>query len=189
MMATLPITGDDRFDGWQGVCQVSPLRLLLSLCKIKYIWELRLGSVTSWEHRMQVRSPAQPSGLRIHHCHSCGLGHNCHLNLIPGQGAPYAMGRPKKKKKGSWTQSQCVCVCVCVCVCGVSSHSQAPAGCLRIQLNSDTLYPEKESDSTGRGLRPTGDPPLQMLITSPGRYYPCDGLTINPKCPQPPPQV
>lgn len=88
MMATLPITGDDRFDGWQGVCQVSPLRLLLSLCKIKYIWELRLGSVTSWEHRMQVRSPAQHSGLRIHHCHSCGLGHNHGSNLIPGLRTP-----------------------------------------------------------------------------------------------------
>ena len=48
---------------------------------------------------MQVRSLAQHSGLRIQHCHSCGLGCDCSLDLIPGLGPPYAMGRPKMKNK------------------------------------------------------------------------------------------
>ena len=29
---------------------------------------------------------------------SCGLGHNYGLDLTPGPGTPYAVGRPKKKK-------------------------------------------------------------------------------------------
>ena len=43
----------------------------------------------------QVQSPAWHSGLRIQHCRSCGLGHDCSLDLIPGLGTPYASGRPK----------------------------------------------------------------------------------------------
>ena len=43
-----------------------------------------------------------------------------------------------------------MCVCVCVCVCVVfptwASNSWTPAGCVRIQLNSDTTYPEMESE-------------------------------------------
>ena len=30
--------------------------------------------------------------------HSCGVGHNCGLYLIPGPGTPYATGQPEKKK-------------------------------------------------------------------------------------------
>ena len=44
-----------------------------------------LGSTGS-----QVHSPAW---------HSCGLGHDCGLDLIPGPGTPYAEGWPKMKKK------------------------------------------------------------------------------------------
>ena len=47
----------------------------------------------------QVRFPARHDGLRIWHCHSYSLGRNCGLDLIPGQGTPEAMGRPKKEKK------------------------------------------------------------------------------------------
>ena len=47
----------------------------------------------------QVQSPAQCSGLRIHHCCRCGLGHNCDLDLIPGLGTPYAAWQPKKGGK------------------------------------------------------------------------------------------
>ena len=39
------------------------------------------------------------SGLRNWHCHSCSLVCCCGLDLIPGLGAPYVKGRPKKKKK------------------------------------------------------------------------------------------
>ena len=45
------------------------------------------------------RFDSQPrhSGLRIQHCSSCDLGHNCGSDLIPGLGIPYASGRPKVK--------------------------------------------------------------------------------------------
>lgn len=48
---------------------------------------------------VQVLSLARHSGLRIWHCHTCGFGHNCGSDLIPGPGTPYTMGWPKKKKK------------------------------------------------------------------------------------------
>ena len=49
--------------------------------------------------RLQSRSPAQHSGLRIQRCRSCDLGHTGGLDLFPGPGTPYAVGRPKMKKK------------------------------------------------------------------------------------------
>ena len=45
--------------------------------------------------RVQVRSPARHSGLRIRHCLSFNLGHDCISNLIPSLGTPYAVGQPK----------------------------------------------------------------------------------------------
>ena len=59
-------------------------------------------AVTQWDQwhsgsaGLQVGSPAQHSGLRIRHCHSCGLSLDCSSDLIPGQGTPYSMGQPKK---------------------------------------------------------------------------------------------
>ena len=47
----------------------------------------------------QVRSLALHSELRIWHCHSCGLGHDCGSDLIPGQGTPYAIRSQKRQKK------------------------------------------------------------------------------------------
>ena len=49
---------------------------------------------------MQVQSLAQHSGLRIWCCHnhSCSLGRNHSLDLIPGPGTPYAVGQSGKKK-------------------------------------------------------------------------------------------
>ena len=47
----------------------------------------------------QVRSQAQHTGLRIHHCRSCGVGCNCGLDLISGQATPYVVGQPKIKEK------------------------------------------------------------------------------------------
>ena len=46
-----------------------------------------------------VRYWAQHSRLRIWRCPSCSLGCTCSLDLIPGSGAPYAMGAAKKEKK------------------------------------------------------------------------------------------
>lgn len=37
---------------------------------------------------------------------------------------------------------------------------------VRIQLNSDTIYPELASDSTGNEQSPTRLPPLQTPVTS-----------------------
>ena len=48
---------------------------------------------------MEVRFPAQHSGLRISHCHSCSIGHNYGWNLIPGPGLPLPCSSQKKKKK------------------------------------------------------------------------------------------
>ena len=58
-------------------------------------WQ-HLGSAGMW-----VPSPAQHSGVRIQHCHSCGVGQDCSLDLIPGLGAPHAMGQSKNGKKCS----------------------------------------------------------------------------------------
>ena len=46
-----------------------------------------------------IPGPAQ--WIKIPHCCSCGLGHDCGSFLMPGPGTPYAAGRPKmiKKKK------------------------------------------------------------------------------------------
>ena len=62
----------------------------------------RVSAVAQWD-RQHLRSTgtwvqflAQHSGLRIQRCQSCGLGHDCGSDLIPG---PHAMGRPKMKKK------------------------------------------------------------------------------------------
>ena len=56
--------------------------------------EQHLGSA-----RMQVQSLAQwvkdPVLLQLR------LGCKCSLDLIPGQGTPYAVGQPKKKNKNS----------------------------------------------------------------------------------------
>ena len=58
-------------------------------------WDQKhFGDTGTW-----VQSLAQNSGLRIHCCHRCSLVCSCGLDLIPGPGTPYAMGRPKTKNK------------------------------------------------------------------------------------------
>ena len=46
-----------------------------------------------------------------------------------------------------------------------SSNSQVSAGCPRIQLNSDTTYPELASDSVGWGFSPIILLPTPLLLT------------------------
>lgn len=48
--------------------------------------------------------------------------------------------------------------CVCRAFPTPKSNSWTLAECLRIQLNSVTVYLEIESDSTHKGLRPTRPP-------------------------------
>ena len=58
-----------------------------------------VGSVASPECCGTGCIPGGHSRLRIRCCHSCSVGCNCSLDLIPGLGTPYAMGSQKKKKK------------------------------------------------------------------------------------------
>lgn len=59
-----------------------------------------------------------------------------------------------------------VSACMCVCFMGEglfhTSNPQMPAGCPKIQPSSHAVYPEGESDLTGKGLSPvrpsTADP-------------------------------
>ena len=45
-----------------------------------------------------IQSPAQPSGLRIRCCHSCGTGCRCGSDLIPGLGTSICHGCSQKWK-------------------------------------------------------------------------------------------
>ena len=58
-------------------------------------------------HWATKKTPDFPSFKRIQRWHSCGLGHNCSLDLIPGLGNPYAAGQPKKTKKYNWPITPC----------------------------------------------------------------------------------
>ena len=54
-----------------------------------------MGSAVSLERWDASWIPAWHSGLRIWCCCCWGIGRNCALDLIPGQGTPYAMWRLK----------------------------------------------------------------------------------------------
>ena len=68
--------------------------------------------MTQWDWRClgstgtQVRSLAQHSMLRLWHGHSCGLGDDYGLDLIPSPGTPHVMGQPKKKKRMTTLQGK-----------------------------------------------------------------------------------
>ena len=51
-----------------------------------------------WSSGMQVQSPAWHGGLSIQCCCNCSIDHNCGLDLILGQEAPYASGGQERKK-------------------------------------------------------------------------------------------
>ena len=55
-----------------------------------------------WWHlcsaKTQLRYPARHSGLRIWHCRSCGIGHNCKSDLIPGLGNSIFCRATKQEK-------------------------------------------------------------------------------------------
>ena len=68
-------------------------------------WWMGVPAVPEWDQQhvgsagTQVQSPAQDSELRIWHCCSYGLGHNCSLYLIPGGRG--GSGQKKKKERGN----------------------------------------------------------------------------------------
>ena len=73
---------------WLTAFKIQHLEFLLWCSRLR-TWQLSLV--------VQVWSLTQHSGLRILHCCSCGIGHKCSLDLIPGQKEK----KWKKKKKKS----------------------------------------------------------------------------------------
>ena len=66
-------------------------------------WVKNLTAVAHVTAEVQVRSPAQHSGLRIRHCHSCGVGQQLRLQIQSlARELLYVMGVAikKEKKKG-----------------------------------------------------------------------------------------
>ena len=55
------------------------------------------ASLQRWDTGSILRPAQWVKGWDI--CHSCGMGHNHGLDLIPGPETPYPVGGPKKKKK------------------------------------------------------------------------------------------
>ena len=55
-----------------------------------------------------VQSLAPYSGLMMWCCHSCSVGYNCDLDLIPGPGTPYAVGWPKEKREKKKKKRRCI---------------------------------------------------------------------------------
>jgi len=64
-------------------------------CQSFHCGTMRLGLGSAGT---QVPPPARHSGLRIQHCHSCGLGLDCDSDLIPCLRTLYAVDWPKKEK-------------------------------------------------------------------------------------------
>ena len=58
-----------------------------------------MGSVASWERWEAGLIPGPSQWIKGLALLSCGVGHNCCSDLIPGQGTPNAGGQLKKKKK------------------------------------------------------------------------------------------
>ena len=46
-----------------------------------------------------MKYPLWLSGLRIWHCHGCGVGHSCGLDSVPGLGISYALGVTEEEKE------------------------------------------------------------------------------------------
>ena len=61
------------------------------------IWQAR--HTCRLNEKCAMEFPLWHSGLRTWYCHSCGLGHNCGLDLIPGPGTSCLECGKKKKKK------------------------------------------------------------------------------------------
>lgn len=78
----------------------------------------------------QVPSLAWHRGLRYWCCCSC-IAHNCSLDLISGQGIPYAVGWPKKKKKEKKERKKKM---------GNCWPKPVPCSLLRVQRGISTAY-------------------------------------------------
>ena len=96
---------------WQVSCLLRTLRKIHD----KYIHKKLRSShsgVTLWVESLQCQDTGSiPSlaqwvkGSSV--CHSCSIGHDCGLDLIPGPGTPYAVGWPKKKKEEEVEREDC----------------------------------------------------------------------------------
>ena len=70
----------------------------------------------------------------------------------------------RMNRLSSWTQLPYVCGGFPT----PTSNSQTPAGFPRIQLNSNIVYSEIESDSISKGLHPTRLPSISDVRCKPG---------------------
>ena len=128
-----------------------------------------------WSAGMQVRIPAQHSGLRIWRCCTCSVGCNCGSHLIPDPGTLYASGDPRKKKKekniqggakGLWPRgkgdaSRCG---------GTQQGRSSPgtdlsdlSGYKPPQTNKSLLSQIKMKDGCSQVVQQVKDPPLSLL--------------------------
>ena len=67
-------------------------------------WIKDLTTATQIAAEAWVSFPAQQSGLKIRHCHTCCISPSCSLNSIPGLGTSICRGcgwGEKKKQKQS----------------------------------------------------------------------------------------
>ena len=99
-----------------------------------------------------------PWGLRISHSVCMRSVSRIHIfNKLPGDVNAAGPGTTLKTRVSRIPRPDLSCVCVWRggCFPTSTSNSQVPAECLRIQLSSDALYPEIESDCRGKGLSPT----------------------------------
>ena len=72
-------------------------------------WVKNLTAMPQVAAEAQVGSLAWCSELRILHCCSCGIGHSCGLNPIPGLGTSIWCGWSKKKEKKEKKRNNAIC--------------------------------------------------------------------------------
>ena len=69
------------------------------------LWHNPISGVSgALRRRLNPLSLAWHNGLRIQLGCSCGAGHNCSSNLIPGPGTPSALGQAKQTNKQNKTK-------------------------------------------------------------------------------------
>ena len=61
-------------------------------------WVKNLTAAAQVAAEVQVQFPGRGSGLKFWHCHTCGIGHNCGSDSIPGLGISAAAVIKLKKK-------------------------------------------------------------------------------------------
>ena len=82
-----------------------------------------------------VPSPAHHSELRIEHCHRCGIGHNCGLDLVHGLGISIYCGCGQNKKLTSLVVAQLLWLVSKSNRCSNFYHHALVWGILELHIN------------------------------------------------------